>query len=120
MVTVKVLALGLGVASLVCAALFWKIDNLKADNKQLKANIVQYESTIESKEAAIQSLQKDLVVKEYLALKQQERVAAIQGNLTKLKKELARLSESDENVKNWANQHVPDAVSGLFNAQSPD
>lgn len=111
---VRILFVLLVLSSAGCLGLWWQNDNLTADNAVLADDILKYQSTIESKEATISGLQKDLTLKEKVAIERQQQTMQLQSKLKQAKDELIQLSNADETVKDWANQPVPSSVSRLL------
>lgn len=118
---IRILLVVIAVLGVACLGLWWRADHLKSDNQILSDKASQYEKTIEANEEALLALKASFIKQDKLLVKQQQSNQSLYVALKHKQRELTKLSESNENIKNWANEPIPaDVNSLLINPQSAD
>lgn len=115
---IRLLSILAALLALTCFVFWLENDNLIESNKKLSDDIRVYQSTITSKEAAIEGLKKDVALKESLVIKQQQKTYTLQSQLKETKGKLNELSTTDKAVKDWVDQPVPASVIRLLKQAS--
>ncbi|MDN2661839.1 hypothetical protein OW492_00440 [Psychromonas sp. 14N.309.X.WAT.B.A12] len=111
---IRVLLVVIAVMSVACLALWWRVDHLSSNNQILTDKASQYEKTIEANERALLALKASFIKQDNLLVKQQQSNQSLYVALKHKQRELTKLSESNENIKNWANELIPSDVNRLL------
>jgi uncharacterized lipoprotein YajG len=103
------LAIGLGVALLLCWALW-----LRGDLAQARATIGTLEAAYSASQAAVSELQ-DARKRQDIALTAREaQIHTINAQREALRRKLGEVMRNDQDARDWASQPVPASVRGLL------
>ena len=111
----RVLFIVIGIMSLLCIDLWLRVDHLTINNKALLGDIAQYQVVAKGNSATITQLKESMTERDRLLAKQYKTNQTLRDHLQHKQRELIQLGEEDEQVKAWANQPVPDAITRLLN-----
>ncbi|WP_435237470.1 hypothetical protein ACR30L_12000 [Psychromonas sp. PT13] len=112
----RVLLIIICIISLFCAYLWLSVDHLTVKNATLLDDIAQYQIVAKGNSATIKQLKESMTERDRLLAKQYKTNQTLRDHLQHKQRELIQLGEEDEQVKAWANQPVPDAITRLLNS----
>jgi len=100
------------IAALLAAAgfLFWQNRALIEEKAKQAATIVQQQAEIQDREKRIKDLARQREAAEAAAAREKARAVEIRKEAKELKNEMARLEKENQEISEWADARMPDAV----------